>query len=96
LQSFQRLGFPLPSDRVQLLMKPVFDQSDDEWKESAYDRLRALGQVIAVFDNEPTHINGYRRAFPSAIIVHVATDHSGRDVLLADGIVSILNFHSES
>lgn len=94
LQSFARLGFPRPdqSPRVQLLMKPTFEQSDDDWKVEAYQRLRALGQVAAAFDNEPTHINGYRIAFPDGIMVHLDTDHSGREVELLDGIVSVPSF----
>jgi hypothetical protein len=90
--SFQRLGFPLPGPSVHLLMKPTFDVSDDDWKVTAYARLRELGRVVAVFDNEPTHVNGYRQAFPEAIAVHLDTDHSGRDVALADGIVSVRDF----
>jgi hypothetical protein len=92
VESFARLGLPEPGPRVHLLMKPTFDVSDDDWKVTAYARLRELGRVVAVFDNEPTHVNGYRAAFPEAIAVHLLTDHSGREVSLADGIVSIRNF----
>lgn len=92
VDNFARLGYPLPGARVQLLMKPVFELSDDDWKVEAYARLRALGAVVAVFDNEPTHVNGYRAAFPDATVVHLATDHSGRPVPLADGIVSVKDF----
>lgn len=92
LRCFARLGFPLPGDGVHLLMKPALEQSDDAWKQQAYGHLSALGQVLAVFDNEPTHVNGYRAAFPDALCVHVATDDSGRPVPLADGIPSVLSF----
>ncbi len=92
VQCFTRLGFALPGDRVHLLMKPSFELSDDDWKSAAYDRLRAIGDVIAVFDNEPTHVNGYRAAFPDALCVHLATDDSGRPVPLADGILSVHDF----
>jgi beta-phosphoglucomutase-like phosphatase (HAD superfamily) len=92
LECFGRLGYPLPGPRVHLLMKPEFEISDDAWKADAYARLLALGHVVAVFDNEPTHVNGYRAAFPDAIIVHLATDDSGRPVAISDGVVSIPNF----
>jgi phosphoglycolate phosphatase-like HAD superfamily hydrolase len=92
VRSFERLGLPVPGARVHLLMKPRLEQSDDAWKEQAYVRLRAIGRVVATFDNEPTHINGYRSAFPDAICVHLATDHSGRSVVLLDGILSVENF----
>jgi predicted secreted acid phosphatase len=91
---FKRLGFPLPGPRVQLLMKPTFAMSDDDWKEMAYEHLHSLGTVLAVFDNEPTHVNGYRRAFPEALAVHLATDDSGRDVSLLDGVLSVSSFAS--
>jgi hypothetical protein len=51
-----------------------------------------MGQVIAAFDNEPMHANDYRRNFPEAKVIHLATDHSGRPVELLEGIVSVPNF----
>jgi predicted secreted acid phosphatase len=92
VECFARLGFPLPGAAVHLLMKPAFEITDDAWKESAYARLRALGEVLAAFDNEPTHVNGYRAAFPDALAVHLATDDSGRPVALADGVLSVRDF----
>ena len=89
---FTRLGFPVPGPSVQLLMKPTFEQPDDDWKAAAYARLRALGTVVAAFDNEPTHVNGYHGAFPDALCVHLATDDSGRPVPLSPNIPSIQNF----
>jgi len=50
--------------------------------------------VVAVFDNEPTHVNDYRRRFPEATVVHLATDHSGRPVALLEGILSVPDFSS--
>jgi hypothetical protein len=92
VENFTRLGYPVPGERVQLLMKPVFELSDDDWKTEAYARLKQLGGVVAVFDNEPTHVNGYRAGFPEATVVHLATDDSGRPVALAEGVVSIKDF----
>jgi hypothetical protein len=98
--SFRRLGYPLPrapgaaadAARVHLIMKPLFELSDDDWKVEAFAELRVLGPVVAAFDNEPTHVNGYRAGFPDAITVHLDTDHSGRAVTLADGVVSVRDF----
>ena len=92
VDSFARLGYPVPGSRVHLLMKPVFELSDDDWKAEAYARLRELGPVVGVFDNEPTHVNGYRAAFPDATVVHLLTDDSGRPVPLAPGIPSVRDF----
>jgi len=48
--------------------------------------------LLAAFDNEPAHINGYRESFPEAIAVHLATDHSPRDIPIVPGIPSIADF----
>lgn len=90
---FERTGFAVPDgDRVDLLMKPTLDEHDDAYKLRTYATLASLGTVIAAFDNEPAHINGYLTAFPDAVIVHLATDHSMRDIPLAAGIPSIRDF----
>jgi hypothetical protein len=92
---FRRHGFPVPpgpGDRVHLLMKPELAQHDDVYKLEVQARLRTLGRLLAVFDNEPTHANGYRSAFAEAEVVHLAIDHSGRPVDLLAGIVSIPHF----
>jgi hypothetical protein len=56
--------------------------------------LHRSGVVIAAFDNEPAHINGYRESFPEAESVHLATDHSLRDIPVLPGIPSIRDFSS--
>jgi len=95
LVCFERTGFPCPGGPdgpVELLMKPALEEHDDLYKARAYDLLRERGQVVAAFDNEPAHINGYREAFPDALCIHLATDHSMRDIPLADRIPSIRDF----
>ena len=95
VESFERCGFPLPDERrIKLLMKPAIDESDDAYKLRAYQTLRSLGEVVAAFDNEPAHINGYREAFPSARSIHLATDHSLRNIRVAEGIPSIASFEA--
>lgn len=91
--SLSKLGFPSPDDDcVRLLMKPELKASDDLFKVETLRQLKADGAVFAAFDNEPTHINSYRSAFPSAVCVHLLTDHSMREVKLLDRVVSIHNF----
>jgi len=83
----------LPDERqVHLFMKPELAGDDDAFKREAHARLGQLGTVVAAFDNEPTHANDYRRKFPEATVIHLATDHSGRPVELMEGIVSIPHF----
>ncbi len=99
VQAMARAGMALPGGEasggaanVHLIMKPTFDVHDDAFKRDAHAQVAAMGTVFAAFDNEPTHANDYRRTFPEAIVVHLATDHSGRPVDLLEGIVSVPHF----
>ncbi len=92
-ESFVDPRFPMPNgDGVRLVMKPTLDEHDDEFKDRTFRALREAGTVVAAFDNEPTHINGYREAFPDADSVHLATDHSLRPIKVRSDIVSIRDF----
>jgi hypothetical protein len=93
LESFRRAGFPLPDgSRVQLWLKPRPDDDDDRWKETCHARLLELSGLACAFDNEPTHVNAYKRAFPEARVVHLDTDHSGRPVEVRPDVPSIVDF----
>ena len=92
----RRQGLPLPDgERIHLVMKPHARDDDDAFKREAHARLGAWGEVVAAFDNEPTHANDYLRRFPQARVIHLATDHSGRPVPLLEGIVSVPHFSHE-
>ena len=96
LEAFQRQGFPLPDGKsVQLWLKPDLADDDDRWKEICQARLKELRGLACAFDNEPTHVNGYKRSFPQASVVHLDTDHSGRPVEVLPEIPSILDFVME-
>jgi beta-phosphoglucomutase-like phosphatase (HAD superfamily) len=93
VRSLERCGFPCPPlERTQLWMKPGDHVVDDEFKRDIRAALAAEGRVVALFDNEPTHINGYHAAFPEALAVHLATDHSGRPVEVLPTIPAIPDF----
>ncbi len=93
LEVFAAVGFPLPDgDRVHLLMNPHADLGDDAWKALARARLSRLGPVVAAFDNEPVHVNGYAQAWPDARCVHLDTDDSGRPVAVLPRIPSVRDF----
>ncbi|MCL2625220.1 MAG: hypothetical protein FWD46_00160 [Cystobacterineae bacterium] len=85
-------GMPTPGGRVHLLMKPLAQRDDDAFKRQAHNRIPSLGELIAVFDNEPTHINDYAGQFPDAVAFWLDTGHSGRDVKLHPGIIALRNF----
>lgn len=86
------MPIPAPDEQVKLIMKPTLREDDDAYKRAAHALLRSMGQVIAAFDNEPTHVNDYAVQFPDALAVHLATDHSGRPVTLESRVISIPHF----
>jgi hypothetical protein len=90
--SMRREGLPLSSPKVTFMMKPAQSMDDDVFKREAHRRLAGLGTLVAAFDNEPIHANDYRQTFPEALIVHLATDHSGRSSDILDGVRSIPHF----
>ena len=93
VESFRRAGFPLPDGgRVQLWLKPRPEDDDDAWKELCHGRLIAVSGIACAFDNEPTHVNAYKRAFPEAHVIHLDTDHSRRPVAVLESIPSIHDF----
>lgn len=81
-------GFPAGT----ILMKPTFEMTDTQWKEIAVARLREMGPVVASFDNEPTHVNRLKSAFPAAMVVWLRTDHSPETEAVPDGTPSICGF----
>jgi hypothetical protein len=93
LAAFAEAGFPLPDRwRVHLLMNPHADLDDDGWKALARAQVDRLGPVVAAFDNEPAHVNGYALAWPEACCVHLDTDHSGRPVEVLARVPSVRDF----
>lgn len=75
-----------------LLMKPTFEMTDTQWKEIATAEIRKLGEVVACFDNETTHVNRLFAAFPNAYVVWLSTDHSPEAEPLPDGTPMIEGF----
>ena len=93
VDNFGRLGLPVPDgDRVQLWMKPTLEEHDDDYKARVHADLPREGTVVAVFDNEPIHVNDYRKSFGEALVIHMATDHSMREILVDPQIPSVADF----
>jgi len=91
--ALEKCGMPTPDGvSVKLMMKPTLRENDDAYKRVAHALLAELGTLVAAFDNEPTHINDYATKFPQAVAVHLATDHSGREVLVDPRAVSVPHF----
>ena len=81
-KSFVNHGFPRPDGKgVRLMLKPKFDTPDHAFKSETLAVLGELGRVAASFENEPTHINMFREAFPKGKHFLLETKHSGRPVI---------------
>jgi beta-phosphoglucomutase-like phosphatase (HAD superfamily) len=95
LDVLRRFGFALPDGlRTHLLMKPGDGLTDDAWKALARGRVDALGPAALAFDNEPSHVNAYARAWPGALVIHLDTDHSARPVEVLASIPSVADFRA--
>ncbi|OVE82683.1 hypothetical protein BVY03_00290 [bacterium K02(2017)] len=84
IYNLERFNFPIKQKKTILLMKPkkfaANPKTDDKSKEININKVKNLGTVIAVFDNEPSHINKYAENFPQSTVVWVDTDHSPKKI----------------
>ncbi len=86
LQALESGGFPLPAEDVILRLKPTWEEDDLAFKIQLFDELRHLGEVVLIFENEPTNANRFLEAFPTATVVLHATIHSPDPEPLAAGV----------
>jgi hypothetical protein len=87
-----RNRFPIPGRQATLMLKPRLEDPDEPFKAAAAERVREFGEIIACFENEPSHANVFAGAFPSALSFLLETKHSGRPVELRFGVVRIPSF----
>jgi len=76
IDSLRRYGFAYGEAGVELIMKANFEQLDEEHKRDSMARVRALGHVVAAFDNEPELVNLFVDSFPDATVVLFDSMHS--------------------
>jgi len=74
-KSLRDLGFPIGVPGAELVLKPQFEMPDAEFKREYGPRLARLGEVVAVFDNEPGNCNVILEQFGAADCVFVDTQH---------------------
>src|SRR5438132_139769 len=84
----------LRGDRRLAACQPETEISRER-SEICHQRLKLLRGLACAFDNEPTHVNAYKRSFPEAAVVHLDTDHSRRPVEVLPEIPSIHDFVME-
>jgi len=85
-------GFPLANPRVELVMKPSFEEGDVAFKERLLFPLSELGRVVASFDNEPANCNMFRRHWPDAYTVLLDTQRAPGSPPLEEGCFTVPTF----
>jgi hypothetical protein len=92
IQTLQRDGFPVGTVDTRIILKPEFKMADDVYKASVVQHLRAAGEVVGVFDNEPGLCNLFHEAFPEACCVLLDTSHAPGAPPLASGLARVRDF----
>ncbi len=85
-------GFPVGVAGTMTIVKKEFEQSDEIFKHEVSDYIDRLGEVVAVFENEPANSNLLQDRFPHAAHFFVMTQHRPDAPVLHGGIRSIRNF----
>lgn len=75
-QSLKAKGFPTGKKTTHLILKPDPKGNDLEFKRQAFEAIDKLGDVVAVFENEPRNLNAMGEHFPRAVLVFVDSRHS--------------------
>src|SRR5262245_58139013 len=75
LSSLRDLGFPIGVPGTEFILKPNPQISDEAFKRSVTPELARSGELVAAFDNEPGHCNGFVACFPVAEVFLLDTQH---------------------
>lgn len=78
-ESLKKHGFPLGEHVALQMLKPDFKIKDLEFKKEACEKIRKIGSVIAILENQPRNLNGLAKEFPEAIQVFVETNFDLKD-----------------
>lgn len=76
LSTLQRDGFPVGTVDARAILKGNAATPDHDYKASVITHLRATGEVIGSFDNEPGLCNLFAEAFPEAVVVWLDQPHA--------------------
>ncbi len=85
-------GFPIGLPRVELVLKPTFEENDTAFKRRMLDPMDELGRVVATFENEPGNTNLFHARWPSAWSVLVDTQCAPGAPALEPGCVVVPDF----
>jgi phosphoglycolate phosphatase-like HAD superfamily hydrolase len=66
-------GFPVAVAGTELVLKPDPAMSEEAFKRGALPTLERIGEVVAVFDNEPANCNLALALYPESMVVLLDT-----------------------
>jgi len=85
-------GFPVGVAGTMTIVKKEFEQDDEIFKKEVSEYIDRLGEVAAVFENEPANSNILHARFQDAASFFVETQHRPGAPALAAGIARIKDF----
>ncbi|OIO05235.1 MAG: haloacid dehalogenase-like hydrolase [Elusimicrobia bacterium CG_4_10_14_0_2_um_filter_56_8] len=85
-------GFPVGVAGTMTIVKKEFGQDDEIFKKEVSGYIDRLGEVVAVFENEPANSNILHARFPDAASFFVLTQHKPGAPALEPGIRRIKDF----
>lgn len=85
-------GFPVGVAGTMTIVKKEFEQDDEIFKKEVSEYIDRLGEVTAIFENEPANSNILQARFPGADSFFVLTQHKPDAPALRPGIRRIKDF----
>ena len=85
-------GFPVGIEGTMTIVKKEFEQNDEVFKKEVCAYIKRLGEVVAIFENEPANSNILQDLFPKAASFFVLTQHRPDAPELETGIQKIRDF----
>lgn len=85
-------GFPIGQPRVELVLKPTFEEDDTGFKRRMLDPMSELGVVVATFENEPGNCNLFHHRWPASHAVLIETQCAPGAPPLEEGCVRVPDF----
>lgn len=74
-ESLRLYGFPVGIMGTMMIVKKFFEEDDESFKSNVVPYLKRLGEVVAIFENEPANSNILYQAFPGANSFFVLSQH---------------------
>ncbi|OGS12287.1 MAG: hypothetical protein A2234_01925 [Elusimicrobia bacterium RIFOXYA2_FULL_58_8] len=85
-------GFPVGVAGTMTIVKKESEQDDELFKKEVSGYIHRLGEVVAIFENEPANSNILHTRFPGAASFFVLTQHRPDAPQLNPGIYKLRDF----